>query len=166
MLEIRMSAKALSRLLMVVLAISMPLGLRGAPSTPCPHPAATPADAAIAAANSDWLPAMRRSDAVALAAPYATDGLFVTVKGEVIRGREAVQQLYEARFATLARVVGGDIVSECHVQTTESLVYEWGHASISIVKKDGTSSSGGGPFLTVWHLGDAGRWEIVRNIVF
>src|SRR6185437_523696 len=49
---------------------------------------------AIDAANSGWLPAMKRGDADAVAAAYADDGVLVTSKGEAIRGRAAIAARY------------------------------------------------------------------------
>ena len=39
---------------------------------------------AIEAANADWIPAMKRGDAKAIASAYAPDGVFVAPAGEVI----------------------------------------------------------------------------------
>lgn len=127
----------------------------------------TAADPQIDEANAAWLAAMQRADTATLAAPYADDGLFVTTQGEVIRGREAVRQLYATRLGSLTRIVSGDIVSDGRVQVRDDLVYEWGHASLMVLKKDGVRSTGGGPYLTVWRRsGSDHQWRIVRNIVF
>lgn len=127
--------------------------------------APTAADAAIRAANADWLPALRRADAGALAAPYAADGLFVTASGEVLRGRAAVERLYAQRLAAMARVLDGQLQHEGSVQVSEELVYEWGRGALSIERRDGTRSTSGGPYLTVWQRAAQGHWQIIRNLV-
>jgi uncharacterized protein (TIGR02246 family) len=109
---------------------------------------------------------MRRADAAAVAAPYAEDGLFIGVDGTVTRGREAIRNLYAARLATIERVVGGELKSDGSVQVDAALVYEWGHATLVVSKKDGSRAESGGGYLTVWRRNLAGRWEIIRNIVF
>jgi uncharacterized protein (TIGR02246 family) len=109
---------------------------------------------------------MRRADAAAVAAPYAEDGLFIGVDGAVTRGREAIRNLYAARLATIERVVGGELKSDGSVQVDAALVYEWGHATLVVSKKDGSRAESGGGYLTVWRRNLAGRWEIIRNIVF
>jgi uncharacterized protein (TIGR02246 family) len=121
--------------------------------------------ATIRAANEDWLPAFRRRDAAALAAPYASDGLFVTTGGQVLRGREAVEQMYARRLATITRVLGGKLVQDGTARVSETLVYEWGHGTLTVEKSDGTQSTGGGPYLTVWHRNNDGKWQITRNLV-
>src|SRR5512144_279033 len=73
--------------------------------------AAIPADAraAIARANDDWLPAMRRQDATAIVEPYADDGVFVLATGECMKGRAAIEQLMRDRFTRTGRIVGGTL---------------------------------------------------------
>ncbi|MGH3427183.1 MAG: YybH family protein [Mycobacteriales bacterium] len=123
------------------------------------------ATAAINAANAQWLPAMKRGDVAAIVAPYAEDAVFLTAKGEAVHGRAAIAELYRARLATVS-VTGGDIVSQERVAATPDLIYEWGHASLVVVQKDGRRTQGGGPYLSVWRRDKSGHWLIIRNVVF
>src|ERR1700684_812133 len=62
-----------ARLLLLLTAVwlsSLAMPPAAPPAGPEPRPQAA---AAIRAANADWLPAMRRADAAAIAAPYADD---------------------------------------------------------------------------------------------
>lgn len=150
------------------LLASLLLACTSTPSRPQPMRGdAVPASAiaTISAVNADWLPALIRGDAAALAAPYAEDGLFITTRGEVLRGGKAVQQLYAQRLAGIAHVVRGELVHEGSVRVSDSLVYEWGHGTLTVRKRDGTQSTGGGPYLTVWHREPDGHWRISRNLV-
>lgn len=124
------------------------------------------AAAAIGDANAQWLPAMKRGDVAAIVAPYADDALFVTARGDTIRGRAAIAELYRQRLAAIAGVVAGDLVSDGRVAATPELVYEWGHAALVVAHKDGSHSRGGGPYLTAWQRDGAGHWRIIRNVVF
>ncbi len=137
------------------------------PAAAADPPGISPAAAAaISEANAQWLPAMKRGDVAAIVAPYADDALFVTTKGETIRGRAAIADLYRQRLAAIAGVVDGDLVSDGRVAATAELVYEWGHAVLVQAHKDGSHSRGGGPYLTVWQRDGAGHWHIIRNVVF
>lgn len=137
------------------------------PAAAADPPVISPAAAAaISDANAQWLPAMKRGDMAAIVAPYADDALFVTAKGDAIRGRAAIAELYRQRLAAIAGVVDGDIVSDGRVAATAELVYEWGHATLVLAHKDGSHSRGGGPYLTVWQRDGAGQWRIIRNVVF
>jgi uncharacterized protein (TIGR02246 family) len=120
--------------------------------------------AAIRQANEDWLPAMQRADAAAIAAPYASEGLFISAKGDVIRGREAIEQFYAKRLALMGRITAGELHSDATVLISPTRIYEWGHASLTLAGPDGQARSSGGNYLTVWEKDAAGRWQITRNI--
>jgi len=127
--------------------------------------AAIPPDArrTIDAANAAWLPAMEKQNAAAIAEPYADDALFVTATGETARGRAAIEQLMRERFAKTGRVVGGSLVQD-GATVVGSMIYEWGHAEMDIVRDGQKPSHARGRYLTVWQKDTAGRWRIVRNL--
>jgi uncharacterized protein (TIGR02246 family) len=120
----------------------------------------------ILAANSEWLPALRRHDSVALAAPYDENGVFVTPDGECIRGRSAIAAMYEARFANQTAILGGNVVQDQMV-AIDGKIYEWGHAWLEMAGSAGAAQTKrGGPYFTVWKRGDDGHWRIIRNLAF
>jgi uncharacterized protein (TIGR02246 family) len=116
----------------------------------------------IAKANADWLEAMKRQDAPAIANVYGDDAIFVASDGRVATGRAAIEQLSRERFTTMGRVVDGTIADDGMTRAGE-LIYEWGHATLR-VNKDGRASQAGGRFLTVWAADSAGSWHITRNL--
>jgi uncharacterized protein (TIGR02246 family) len=134
--------------------------LSGAPQQGAPVPA--DAHAAIAAANAAWVPALKKGDAAAVAAPYADDALFVTAQGFVVKGRDGVGQLMRSRFTQMGAVISGSIVQD-GLTVQGDLVYEWGHASLESTK-DGARQHSGGRYLTVWQKTAAGKWQIIRNL--
>jgi ketosteroid isomerase-like protein len=83
----------------------------------------------------------------------------------VTRGREAIRQLYVSRLAAIAQVVSGALKSDGSAPADATLVYEWGHATLAVTKRDGGRAESAGAYLTVWRRNPAGRWEIIRNIV-
>ena len=132
-------------------------------STPQESTIPTDARATIEAANADWIPALKRHDADAIAAAYADDGVFVTATGDVFRGRAAVAQLMHDRFATMGAVVSGSLVQD-GVSRQGSLIYEWGHADLELARAGAAPQHSRGRYLTVWQQGPAGRWQIIRNL--
>lgn len=118
---------------------------------------------AIEAANHDWLPAIERQDAKALAAPYAENGIFLTATGESIVGRTAIERLYQDRFAK-SRVVDADLIQD-GLTAQGALIYEWGHARIES-EQGGTRATRTAAYLTVWQRGQDGVWRIIRNLTF
>jgi uncharacterized protein (TIGR02246 family) len=117
----------------------------------------------IEAANADWVPAMKRKDARAIASFYAPAGILVVPRGEPIVGREAVEKFYAGQMAAGFRFVGGGIVQDGVVLAPGPLIYEWGHADIE-VERDGKVVRSAGNYLTVWKRGDSGTWQIIRNL--
>lgn len=119
---------------------------------------------AIEAANSGWLPAMKRGDADAVAAAYAADGVLITSKGVAVRGRAAIAALYRSEFAQIGQVIGGGLTQE-GVTVSGGLIYEWGHGWLAFRQKDGRRKESSGPYLTVWRRESDGNWAIIRNLV-
>ena len=130
-----------------------------------PQDSTIPADAreTIAAANADWIPALKRHDADAIAAPYADDGVFVTATGDVFKGRAAVAQLMRDRLAQMGTVVSGSLLQD-GITRQGALVYEWGHADLELARQGAPPQHSRGRYLTVWQQGKGGRWQIVRNL--
>jgi len=117
----------------------------------------------IEAANADWVPAMKRKDAKAIASFYAEDGVLVAPNGKSLQGREAVEASYAKGMTASFRFVGGGIVQDGVVLVPGPLIYEWGHADIE-VERDGKVIHSAGNYLTVWKRNADGRWEISRNL--
>lgn len=132
---------------------------------PTPQDVAIPPDAraTIAAANAEWLPALKVGDAAKIAAPYADDGIFITANGVSVKGREAVAQLMRDRSAQMGKVLGGELVQD-GMTRQGSVIYEWGHATVQLLREGAAPARSSGRYLTVWRQGPAGRWEIVRNL--
>lgn len=122
------------------------------------------ARAAIDAANNEWLPAMRAHDARKVAAPYAVGALFVLANGDSVRGRSAIQKMYQDRFGKPGKIVSGQLVED-GLTAAGNLIYEWGHARV-VLDRGGKSVVSAGNYLTVWQRDPHGQWQIIRNLVF
>jgi ketosteroid isomerase-like protein len=117
----------------------------------------------IAKANADWLEAMKRQDAAAIAEPYDSAAVFVTATGESVRGRAGIEALMRERLVKSRRVTGGKIVQDGLVPVG-SMIYEWGHANLDVALAGGGTGTLSGRYLTVWGKDSAGRWRIMRNL--
>lgn len=118
----------------------------------------------IKRANSDWLPAMMRGDVAALAAPYADNGVLLTSSGVSILGPEKIAAFYRTDLQQTGRIRGGALVED-GVTVSGGLIYEWGHAWLTVERKDGSRVRHGGQYLTVWRRTANGKWMIFRNLV-
>ena len=127
---------------------------------------AVPVDAraAIERENDEWLPAMMRQDARAIAEVYADDGVFVLPSGDSVKGRAAIEQLMRDRFSRSGPVVGGTLTQD-NLVAAGSMIYEWGHAEIAMGGGGNLSASRvSARYLTVWQRDASGRWRIIRNL--
>jgi uncharacterized protein (TIGR02246 family) len=141
-------------------------GFMGLIATPVPRQdASVPAEArtTIAAANAEWIPALKKRDAEAVAAPYAEDGVFVAATGDVFKGRSAIAHMMRDRFAAMGTVVSGTLVQDGLTWQGGS-IYEWGHADLELAGDGAAPRHSRGRYLTVWRQGANGRWEIARNL--
>jgi len=122
----------------------------------------------IDAANGDWLPALQRRDANAIAAAYADSGLFIAGDGSVIRGRAAVARMYAERFPRLRPIRAGGIVQDGLTVLGPTRIAEWGHGWLEMAaeRDDGPPVRSGGAYLTIWQREADGHWRIVRNLAF
>jgi len=118
---------------------------------------------AIDRANADWLDAMKREDAAAIAEPYDDAGVFVTATGESVVGRPAIALLMRQRFAKEGRLLDGKIAQD-GVTPVGSQVYEWGHVDLRLQRTGASPTRVKGRYLTVWSPDAGGRWKILRNL--
>jgi uncharacterized protein (TIGR02246 family) len=122
--------------------------------------------AMVAAANADWVEAMKAHDAKRACAPYAKDAIDIKPDGGVLSGRGAIEQATARRLATGPQMLGGVLVDDGVAQAAEGLVYEWGHADLRYRDAAGKAFAVRGHFLTVWRKAADGRWRIIRNLDF
>jgi uncharacterized protein (TIGR02246 family) len=118
----------------------------------------------IDSVNADWIPALNRKDAAAIAAPYADDGMLVTPTGETYRGRAAVEAAMRESVTRLGTArVAGRLVQDGLIRAGK-LLYEWGHAELEITRPGAQPVHSAGRYLTVWSQDASGRWRILRNL--
>ncbi|HKP74976.1 MAG TPA: SgcJ/EcaC family oxidoreductase [Longimicrobiaceae bacterium] len=156
-----------------VFVLALAAGLAVAPCLAAQQVGAAAADSAavpaaaratIDSVNADWIPALQRRDAAAIAAPYADDGVLVTATGESVRGRAAVEAAMRASLDHMGTAqVGGRLVQD-GLTRAGNLLYEWGHAELEISGGTGAPTRVTGRYLTVWRQDATGRWRILRNL--
>jgi len=121
------------------------------------------ARAAIDAANSNWVPALKKGDVASACGGFATDALFVSADGKTTSGVAAYEAALQKRFDAGLHVTGGQVMSN-GAELVNGQVVEWGSSLLTTTDKDGVAHNGGGYYLAVWTKGSDGAWKITRNI--
>ena len=121
----------------------------------------------IDAANAAWVPGLQHHDAQAIVAAYADSGLFINTDGSITRGRAAIAAMYAERFPLIREVRAGSVIQEGLAVVSPTLVYEWGHAWLDLVRASTDKLvHSDGRYLTIWERGADHRWRITRNLTF
>jgi uncharacterized protein (TIGR02246 family) len=112
----------------------------------------------IEATNQKFMEAFAKGDAAALAGMYTTDGEALPPNGDVVRGRDAIQKMWQsvidagiasAKLTTREVESGGD--------------FAWESGTYEMSGKDGASLDRG-KYIVVWKRAQGGRWMIHRDI--
>ena len=121
----------------------------------------TDLQAQVTAANNRYAVAAMHRDAATIAADYETDGIFVTSKGMVLKGRDAVRTFYAKRLAhaTLSAVH----CATSKLKSSGTMAWEYGSCTATARTAHGTRTATGS-YLTVWHKDADGKWRIAANM--
>ncbi|HSL23773.1 MAG TPA: SgcJ/EcaC family oxidoreductase [Vicinamibacterales bacterium] len=111
----------------------------------------------IEATNEKFMAAFQKADAAGMAALYTTDGETFPPNGDVIRGRDAIQEMWQSVAAS--GVSSAKLVTR-EVESAGNLAWESG--SYEMFGKDGASLDRG-KYIVVWKR-QQGRWLIHRDI--
>jgi uncharacterized protein (TIGR02246 family) len=113
--------------------------------------------AAIEAANQQAMEAFGRQDAAALANVYAEQGALLPPNAERVRGRHAIQQVWQGAFT--AGLVG------CRIETFE--VESAGDVAIEegryTLYASDNQVADEGKYIQIWKR-EAGQWKSYRDI--
>lgn len=132
--------------------------------TSAPSPVSARADAersAIAARLAQVGAAMVAGDPEACAAVFLPDAVYLANGKAPLHGRAAIVEHYRARLATT--IFRSIVITPSDVRRVGNTLYEWGTSIAVTVPRatpDAAPTRSGGQYLTVWALGDDGRWYI------
>jgi len=132
--------------------------------TTAPHLHAQPEDPqSIRKLNDDWAAAMQSKDVARLAAMVADDVVFLPPGFPAIRGRQAVEAMYNNFFAQLDQVRQTSSIDE--IQVAGEWAFAWGTENLVLVPKTGGSPIRmQGKGMTIYRRQPDGPWKIARAI--
>jgi uncharacterized protein (TIGR02246 family) len=117
--------------------------------------------AQVTAANDRYAVAAMHRDAATIAADYEKDGMFVSSKGMVLKGRDAVRKFYAQRLAHVTLTAVHCATSK--LKTDGTMAWEYGSCTSTARTAHGTRTASGS-YLTVWHKDADGKWRIAANM--
>lgn len=158
------AASAGARAALLSAFVLVTAGCVGTVESRMPSPTAAHAGtdrAAIAARLSEVGAAMVAGDPEACAAVFRPDAVYLANGRSALHGRAAIVDHYRARLATT--IYRSIALTPSEVRRVGDTLYEWG-TSIAVTVPRATPNAAptrsGGQYLTIWVLGDDGRWYI------
>jgi uncharacterized protein (TIGR02246 family) len=112
--------------------------------------------------NHEFEAAFNGGDMAALASLYAEDARVMPPGGEIVRGRQAIQQFWQAAREQMGiRSVRLDTQD---VESSSDLGREIGSATLEIQPSDGLSTSLTVKYLVVWKRSANGDWQLAVDM--
>ena len=147
----RTSLRALSVLLLVVLSLASPVSR---------SQDAGAVRAAIEQAGVRFAEAYERGDAKAVAAFYTADAIAFPPGGEMAKGRDAIQQMWQSTMDSGVKSLSFTVVD---VGTSGDVAYETGTVVLKIQPPGKDSTTASAKYVVVWKK-QGNDWKLHRDI--
>jgi uncharacterized protein (TIGR02246 family) len=115
------------------------------------------ARAAIEAANQQFIAAVAKGDAAALAGMYTTAAIAFPPNGEPAKGRAAIQKLWQG---VVASGIKGATLTTSEVETHGDTAHEVGNYEMKV---EGGKVVDRGKYVVIWKR-EQGQWKLHRDI--
>jgi uncharacterized protein (TIGR02246 family) len=115
------------------------------------------ARAAIEAANKQFIAAVAKGDAAALAGMYTTAAIAFPPNGEPAKGRAAIQKLWQG---VVASGIKGATLTTSEVETHGDTAHEVGNYEMKV---EGGKVVDRGKYIVIWKR-EQGQWKLHRDI--
>ena len=116
--------------------------------------------AAIEAANKQFITALNRGDAAAVAAMYTADARLLPPNSPMGEGRQAIQQFWQGAIGAGAKMVS---LETLHVESQGSLAYEVGRYTLTSPTAGGGTTTDTGKYVVVWER-EGSKWKLASDI--
>lgn len=115
----------------------------------------------IEAANTKFIEALKRGDAAAIAGMYADNAIVMPPNSEMVRGRQAIQQLWQG-FVGMG--IKDAALKTVEVRGGRNQVYEIGTYTMSIQAQGQAEVKDSGKYVVVWRRQQDGPWMLQVDI--
>ena len=122
-------------------------------------PAALGADvrAAVEEANKEFITAIGRADAAALAGMYATEAILLPPHSDMVRGKQAIEQFWDG---VIKSGIKGGMLTTLDLEQKGKTAFETGKYTLT---GDGGKVIDNGKYVVIWKR-QKGKWKIHRDI--
>lgn len=116
--------------------------------------------AAIEAANREFVAAVNRGDAAAIAAMYTEDARVLPPNAKLGEGREAARQIWQGAISAGLKLVS---LETLYVESQGTLAYEVGRYTMTMPSPRGGTTQDVGKYVVVWKR-SRGKWLLAADI--
>jgi uncharacterized protein (TIGR02246 family) len=117
--------------------------------------------AEIATVNRSFEDAVRRGDVDAIAELYEPDALVLPPDSPIVKGREAIRQLWMS--AINEHGLKSMLVESVELEIVGDIANEVGHGTLTMAPEGGKSETAEINFLVIWKQ-SSGRWRLHRDV--
>lgn len=121
-------------------------------------------EAAIRAADSEWLEAVRAKDLERTVSFYADDASVLPVSEPIVTGKEAIRSEWAHLFAIPGFANPTSQMTHLEVSRAGDLAHARGTYTVSLEDVDGSAVTERGKWVVVWEKQPDGAWKIAVEI--
>lgn len=122
-------------------------------------------EAAIEAGNAQYVEASNRGDVATIVALFTDDAVVLPPNSPILRGRQAIQQFYEARQQTSTRRLALETIQ---VNENGETAWEIGTYTVHLggapTTERGAPTTEQGKYVAIWKRQSDGSWKLAVDI--
>jgi len=117
---------------------------------------------AIDAGNAQWIAAWKQQDAALLANVFTADGVLLSWRGDVTRGRDAI---HDRMAVVMQRLGPAEVtITTLKVWPIDDIAYEHGAYTYTFRGEDGQPILDAGRFVVIWKRQPDGSYRIATDM--
>lgn len=143
-----------------LLAIVLPAVLLSFAPAHGEEPDAAPIRKAVEDGIAKWLEAFNRGDAKGVAAVYADDAMLLPPNGEIVRGKEKVQEFW----GSAVQVLKDASLTTLEIGGSGTTAYRIGKYTLKVEPPGQPAQVDVGKYVEVWKRQADGAWKLYADI--
>ena len=129
-----------------------------------PKPDESAVRTALTAEYAKFVAAINSRDMAAMGAQYAQDAIWIGPDASTVTGRDSINSMAKAQFATVDSMTMGPAVIDRLVVVNDSEAVAFTHINYTMKLKGKKLETRLNPFADLWKKGADGAWRIAHEI--